>query len=329
MGNGSLVVTNAWYRVTIRWFPGAFTSMIFACATISNDNLQDLKTGQLVGASPMRPWLGFVGAIVWLYGWMAPKAGGGREAVAGSVTRKELAPTWPLRFLLPFDALDGCNHLDHMTTWLSLSDLVRDLALHVDPGDRDAIRAQIRREVDGIHPDRNGGVLSDNSAEARYHKLMAALEFLEKPPSTALVPIQDIPALVAAIKQVMEPADARTTPAHARAEFRDVVRTELRQRMFLPRIGSGVFAAACAFLLTVGDKFANDPVVGEWLTSSTGRLFILAGLAYSAVLFVATAYARLVNVRLGGHHTARIVSLCGHNARCILTSEAALRILFQ
>src|SRR6185503_4406989 len=25
-----------------------------ACATISNDNLQDLKTGQLVGASPMR-----------------------------------------------------------------------------------------------------------------------------------------------------------------------------------------------------------------------------------------------------------------------------------
>jgi putative OPT family oligopeptide transporter len=30
------------------------TSIVFACATISNDNLQDLKTGQLVGASPMR-----------------------------------------------------------------------------------------------------------------------------------------------------------------------------------------------------------------------------------------------------------------------------------
>ncbi len=29
-------------------------AIIFACATISNDNLQDLKTGQLVGASPMR-----------------------------------------------------------------------------------------------------------------------------------------------------------------------------------------------------------------------------------------------------------------------------------
>jgi putative OPT family oligopeptide transporter len=30
------------------------TSIVFACATISNDNLQDLKTGQLVGATPMR-----------------------------------------------------------------------------------------------------------------------------------------------------------------------------------------------------------------------------------------------------------------------------------
>ena len=28
------------------------TAIVFACATISNDNLQDLKTGQLVGASP-------------------------------------------------------------------------------------------------------------------------------------------------------------------------------------------------------------------------------------------------------------------------------------
>ncbi|MBM4192977.1 MAG: oligopeptide transporter, OPT family [Gemmatimonadetes bacterium] len=30
------------------------TAIVFACATIANDNLQDLKTGQLVGASPMR-----------------------------------------------------------------------------------------------------------------------------------------------------------------------------------------------------------------------------------------------------------------------------------
>jgi putative OPT family oligopeptide transporter len=33
---------------------------VFACATISNDNLQDLKTGQLVGASPMRQQIALI-----------------------------------------------------------------------------------------------------------------------------------------------------------------------------------------------------------------------------------------------------------------------------
>jgi len=40
------------------------TAIIFACATISNDNLQDLKTGQLVGASPMRQQVALLVGVV-------------------------------------------------------------------------------------------------------------------------------------------------------------------------------------------------------------------------------------------------------------------------
>src|SRR5882762_6659787 len=36
------------------------TAIVFACATISNGNLQDLKTGQLVGASPMRQQIALI-----------------------------------------------------------------------------------------------------------------------------------------------------------------------------------------------------------------------------------------------------------------------------
>jgi putative OPT family oligopeptide transporter len=36
------------------------TAIVFSCATISNDNLQDLKTGQLVGASPMRQQIALI-----------------------------------------------------------------------------------------------------------------------------------------------------------------------------------------------------------------------------------------------------------------------------
>jgi putative OPT family oligopeptide transporter len=40
------------------------TAIVFACATISNDNLQDLKTGQLVGASPWRQQVALIAGVV-------------------------------------------------------------------------------------------------------------------------------------------------------------------------------------------------------------------------------------------------------------------------
>ena len=40
------------------------------------------------------------------------------------------------------------------------------------------------------------------------------------------------------------------------------------------------------------------------------------------------AFARLVNEKLGGHHTVTIVPLCGHNARCMYGSDVALPLLF-
>jgi putative OPT family oligopeptide transporter len=40
------------------------TAIVFACATISNDNLQDLKTGQLVGASPRRQQIALVVGVL-------------------------------------------------------------------------------------------------------------------------------------------------------------------------------------------------------------------------------------------------------------------------
>jgi putative OPT family oligopeptide transporter len=58
------------------------TSIVFACATISNDNLQDLKTGQLVGASPRRQQIALIvgvaaGALVipWVLNLLAKAYG--------------------------------------------------------------------------------------------------------------------------------------------------------------------------------------------------------------------------------------------------------------
>jgi putative OPT family oligopeptide transporter len=56
-----LVVTpTAETRLPLVAFALFVTAIVFACATISNDNLQDLKTGQLVGASPMRQQIALI-----------------------------------------------------------------------------------------------------------------------------------------------------------------------------------------------------------------------------------------------------------------------------
>jgi putative OPT family oligopeptide transporter len=47
-------------RLALVAFSLFITAIVFACATISNDNLQDLKTGQLVGASPMRQQIALI-----------------------------------------------------------------------------------------------------------------------------------------------------------------------------------------------------------------------------------------------------------------------------
>ena len=40
------------------------------------------------------------------------------------------------------------------------------------------------------------------------------------------------------------------------------------------------------------------------------------------------AFSKFVNEALGAHHTMTIIHLCGHNARCMFTSEQALPVLF-
>jgi hypothetical protein len=40
------------------------------------------------------------------------------------------------------------------------------------------------------------------------------------------------------------------------------------------------------------------------------------------------AYAKYVNETLGGKHQVIVVTGCGHNGRCMYTSEPALRVLF-
>ncbi len=94
------------------------TAIVFACATISNDNLQDLKTGQLVGASPMRQQIALIvgvgaGAAVvpWVLNLLAKAYGFAGAANVGVLAHNPLpAPQAALISALATGVIGG--HLD-------------------------------------------------------------------------------------------------------------------------------------------------------------------------------------------------------------------------
>jgi hypothetical protein len=77
--------------------------------------------------------------------------------------------------------------MERMVPWLSVAELARELDLKASPEDRDAVRSEIRREMAAVHSDRKGGEFSNPAQQSRYQRLAAALEYLDRPPTTALV----------------------------------------------------------------------------------------------------------------------------------------------
>ena len=101
------------------------TAIVFACATISNDNLQDLKTGQLVGASPMRQQIALIvgvaaGAAVipWVLNLLAKAYGFAGAANVGVVAPNPLpAPQATLISALAQGAIGGKPPLEDDRHW--------------------------------------------------------------------------------------------------------------------------------------------------------------------------------------------------------------------
>lgn len=175
-----------------------------------------------------------------------------------------------------------------MTTWSSLSEINSTLALGADPSSTGSVRDALRRELARIHPDRNAGRFLSQSDEERFHELNSALEFCNRPISASLVPLQDIPAIVAAFRQAWAPEATAATPAQQRAEFREVARRDVHQQVMLPRVGSGIFAGVCGASLTFAGKLPDDTVFGPIFGTVFGRELLLILFLCSGLLFLWT-----------------------------------------
>ena len=63
--------------------------------------------------------------------------------------------------------------------WHSPADMVSELGLLANPDDRAAVRAEIRKALSEIHPDKTGGTFPGGDQKARYHLLQDAMDYLD------------------------------------------------------------------------------------------------------------------------------------------------------
>lgn len=172
-------------------------------------------------------------------------------------------------------------------TWQSIEDLVEDLGLAVDPTDISAVRSSIRGRLAELHPDKNGGSFSSSDAESNFNKLTTAQKWLSDHAKNALtlVPVAQLPAIINAITKSQEPP-ITSQLSQLRTECRADEQRAIRSRYAIPKIGSGVFAAACAFFFSIGGSLKDHPMLGRFSDSIVAQSTLLMLAFYAGIFFI-------------------------------------------
>lgn len=160
-----------------------------------------------------------------------------------------------------------------------------------DDKDLNSLRFSLTKKMASIHPDSNGGTFSDNETEQLWHELQSAKDFIEKSIADSksessknhMIPIDQVKELLGTFNQLgLQPVT--TTISSLKAEARD----DARSRGFIPRIGSGAFAAICTFLFAFPNSMKDNPIIGKWLENPMFQLILLVLILYSGVFFLMT-----------------------------------------
>jgi hypothetical protein len=108
--------------------------------------------------------------------------------------------------------------------------VAKSLGMSQTPETMEARRRDIRTELGGLHPDKNGGEFPSTEFRERFDELSAALVELDGGTgTTALVPVETVAPMVAAILEALNSRgqlDAHTPPAVARG---DAIRAEAKE----------------------------------------------------------------------------------------------------
>jgi len=169
----------------------------------------------------------------------------------------------------------------------TLTELASKLGLPEDT-EEPKIRKAARKRMKEIHPDQNDG---DFSSESEKQELLKITSILNNSNSNteALTSVDQATDLVNVIKN-SGLLSSQSQVSELRKDCKSEYREQQSSRYTFPRIGSGALAAVTSFLATFPGQLADDPVVGEFIATSSVRLSFLLLAFCSGLFFVLTWY---------------------------------------
>jgi hypothetical protein len=151
-------------------------------------------------------------------------------------------------------------------TWNSFEEISRYLGVEDLSGDPPALRSELRKRVAAAHPDSFGGTFKDEQHASEYHRLEAALRFVDSQAETALVPFGKMQLVVANMVKALEQWNAAKEQ-----EFKKAIKASAiefsRRKVLFPRISSATLLTICSVLLAFPGQFIEHPFAQRLFSS--------------------------------------------------------------
>jgi hypothetical protein len=176
-----------------------------------------------------------------------------------------------------------------MQKWTSVEQIASEFELSEHAANIVALRDELKKVIQSLHPDKTGGEFIDDDKKLRFLRAKEAMDFIElhSQNSAALIPVSQLPALIAAFSQAMAVRPTTDSVSLETIALNDS-RIRIAKRFKLPKIGSTVFGSAALFFVTFADKFEKNTLLGPLLQTTAAQFLLAAAVLVSCYVFIVT-----------------------------------------
>ncbi len=155
----------------------------------------------------------------------------------------------------------------------------------INDDDIEVIRSKLRSKQISIHPDKNGGVFTNDEDEKYFHKLSKAIEFIDSSEKkNALVSVSAVTDLTKAVTELVK--SQSSTKNNALSEQVSSSIESYKSRLKLPKIALSIISIAVTAIWLFPNTVKEHPVLSKWIDFSDQWTNVV----WIYILFTAVAF---------------------------------------